>query len=47
MALGYGGLCQIIVGIEEWACGNTFGVSGSFLLLVLNRQRAFDSWKNN
>lgn len=27
MALGYGGLCQIIVGIEEWACGNTFGAT--------------------
>lgn len=42
MALGYGGLCQIIVGIEEWACGNTFGVSGSLLLLMLDRQRAFN-----
>jgi succinate-acetate transporter protein len=27
MALGYGGLVQLIAGIEEWACGNTFGVS--------------------
>ncbi|WVQ81545.1 hypothetical protein IAT38_003669 [Cryptococcus sp. DSM 104549] len=27
MALGYGGLAQIIVGIEEWACGNTFGAT--------------------
>lgn len=25
LALGYGGLAQIIAGIEEWACGNTFG----------------------
>ena len=25
MALGYGGLVQLIAGIEEWACGNTFG----------------------
>lgn len=24
-ALGYAGLAQIIVGIEEWAGGNTFG----------------------
>ncbi|TYJ54100.1 hypothetical protein B9479_005286 [Cryptococcus floricola] len=27
MAMGYGGLSQIIVGIEEWACGNTFGAT--------------------
>ncbi|WVF65653.1 hypothetical protein IAT40_000384 [Kwoniella sp. CBS 6097] len=27
MALGYGGLAQIIAGIEEWACGNTFGAT--------------------
>lgn len=40
MALGYGGLCQIIAGIEEWACGNTFGVSWLLLLLMLNHQRA-------
>ena len=26
MALGYGGLVQLIAGIEEWACGNTFAV---------------------
>jgi succinate-acetate transporter protein len=25
MALGYGGLVQLVAGIEEWACGNTFG----------------------
>jgi succinate-acetate transporter protein len=22
MALGYGGLVQLIAGVEEWACGN-------------------------
>ncbi|WVR09132.1 hypothetical protein IAU60_006194 [Kwoniella sp. DSM 27419] len=27
MALGWGGLAQVIVGIEEWACGNTFGAT--------------------
>jgi len=27
MALGYGGLVQTIAGIEEWACGNTFGAT--------------------
>lgn len=27
LALGYGGLAQIIAGIEEWACGNTFGAT--------------------
>jgi len=27
MALGYGGLAQLIAGIEEWACGNTFGAT--------------------
>ncbi|RSH95342.1 hypothetical protein EHS25_000429 [Saitozyma podzolica] len=27
MALGYGGLVQLIAGIEEWACGNTFGAT--------------------
>ncbi|CAK9786845.1 hypothetical protein CC85DRAFT_288215 [Cutaneotrichosporon oleaginosum] len=37
LALGYGGLAQIIAGIEEWACGNTFGATaftsyGSFWL---------------
>ncbi|GMK59346.1 hypothetical protein CspeluHIS016_0703610 [Cutaneotrichosporon spelunceum] len=25
LALGYGGFAQIIAGVEEWACGNTFG----------------------
>lgn len=27
MALGYGGLVQLIAGVEEWACGNTFGAT--------------------
>lgn len=27
MALGYGGLVQLIAGIEEWACGNSFGAT--------------------
>lgn len=27
MALAYGGLAQLIAGIEEWACGNTFGAT--------------------
>jgi succinate-acetate transporter protein len=27
MALGYGGLVQLIAGIQEWACGNTFGAT--------------------
>lgn len=27
LALGYGGLAQIIAGVEEWACGNTFGAT--------------------
>ncbi|EIW67010.1 hypothetical protein TREMEDRAFT_64877 [Tremella mesenterica DSM 1558] len=27
MALGYGGLVQLIAGIEEWACGNTFAAT--------------------
>ncbi|WWC91319.1 uncharacterized protein L201_006262 [Kwoniella dendrophila CBS 6074] len=27
MTLGYGGLVQLIAGIEEWACGNTFGAA--------------------
>lgn len=27
MALGYGGLAQLIAGVEEWACGNTFGAT--------------------
>jgi succinate-acetate transporter protein len=27
MALGYGGLVQLIAGIEEWAVGNTFGAT--------------------
>lgn len=27
LAFGYGGLAQIIAGIEEWACGNTFGAT--------------------
>ncbi len=27
LALGYGGLVQLIAGIEEWACGNSFGAT--------------------
>jgi len=27
MALGYGGLVQLIAGIQEWACGNTFAAT--------------------
>jgi len=27
MALAYGGLAQFVAGIEEWACGNTFGAT--------------------
>lgn len=27
MTLGYGGLVQLIAGIEEWACGNTFAAT--------------------
>ncbi|KAL7421343.1 hypothetical protein Q5752_004228 [Cryptotrichosporon argae] len=27
LAMGYGGLTQLIAGIEEWACGNTFGAT--------------------
>lgn len=27
LALGYGGLAQLIAGVEEWACGNTFGAT--------------------
>lgn len=27
MALFYGGLVQLIAGIEEWACGNSFAAT--------------------
>ncbi|BEI83915.1 hypothetical protein CcaverHIS002_0405190 [Cutaneotrichosporon cavernicola] len=27
LALGYGGFAQVIAGVEEWACGNTFGAT--------------------
>jgi len=27
LAYGYGGLVQLIAGVEEWACGNTFGAT--------------------
>lgn len=27
MALGYGGLVQLIAGIEEFVCGNTFAAT--------------------
>jgi len=27
LAFGYGGLVQLIAGVEEWACGNTFGAT--------------------
>lgn len=27
MAMGYGGIVQLIAGIEEWACGNSFGAT--------------------
>nr|ODO03965.1 membrane protein [Cryptococcus depauperatus CBS 7855] len=30
MALGYGGLAQVVAGILEWACGNTFGATAFF-----------------
>jgi hypothetical protein len=29
MALGYGGLVQLIAGVEEWACGNVSTASAS------------------
>lgn len=35
IALGFGGLGQIIAGILEWACGNTFGVCFITLLRKL------------
>lgn len=28
MALGVGGLCQLLAGMWEFACGNTFGATG-------------------
>ena len=30
MALGYGGLVQLIAGVEEWACGNVRTHTGFF-----------------
>jgi succinate-acetate transporter protein len=27
VALAYGGVGQLIVGCQEWACGNTFGAT--------------------
>jgi len=56
MALGYGGLVQLIAGIEEWACGNTFGATAfssyggfwlSFATLYIPQFGVVDSYGNN
>ena len=53
MALGYGGLCQLIAGIEEWASGNTFGAAAfssfggfwfSFAALYIPQFEVLSEW---
>lgn len=38
MALGYGGLVQLIAGVEEWACGNVRLQTGFFSPQVVQYQ---------
>lgn len=56
VALGYGGLAQIIAGIEEWACGNTFGATAftsygsfwiSFGILYIPQFEVLTSYKGD